>query len=273
MHVRYTLTGADGRPYDSATPGEYGGHRRERGYGRLDCPAALSAIARGGYVRHRVFFADEPTAVAAGYRPCGRCLPERYAAWRDSDSDRDGWPRAPWRPLNLKKPFDGDHMLAYLTARAIPGVERVEGSVYRRTLALPHGPALLELDIRPDSVKLSLPACDSRDRREAATRARRLLGLDQDLTEARAALARDPALGPLIAARPGITVPGSADAFELLIRAIVHQQVSLAAARTILGRLSEEHGRPAVRGMRLFPSREALAALDPADLPMPAARG
>jgi AraC family transcriptional regulator of adaptative response / DNA-3-methyladenine glycosylase II len=266
--VTYTLIGADGRPFESAAPGLFGGHRRGRGYGRLDCPAALRAIARGGYVRQRVFFADEPTAIAAGYRPCGRCLPERYAAWR---AGRD-WSAARWRSVPVEPPFDGDHMLAYLSARAIPGVERVDGRVYRRTLSLPHGPALLELDIRYDAVKLRLSACDSRDRREAATRARCLLGLDQDLTEARAALAGDRYIGPLVAARPGLRVPGTVDAFELLIRAIVHQQVSLAAARTVLGRLAEEHGSPAL-GMRLFPTREALAALEPADLPMPAARG
>jgi AraC family transcriptional regulator of adaptative response / DNA-3-methyladenine glycosylase II len=269
VNVAYTLVGADGRPYASKTPGSLGGHRRHRGYGRLDCPAALNAIARGGYVQHRVFFADEATAIAAGYRPCGRCLPERYRAWR-AGSD---WSAARRRELRLDPPFDGDHMLAYLTTRAIPGVESVEGSVYRRTLALPHGPALLEVDIRGDAVKLRLPACDSRDRREAATRVRCLLGLDQDVSEARAALAGDRHLGPLIAARPGLRVPGTVDAFELLIRAIVHQQVSLGAARTVLGRLAEEHGRPTAAGMRLFPTRDALAALDPADLPMPAARG
>jgi methylated-DNA-[protein]-cysteine S-methyltransferase len=74
----YTLIGADGRPYESATPGTLGGHRRSKGYGRLDCPTALRWIAKGHYVAHRVFFADEETAIAAGYRPCAVCLPERY---------------------------------------------------------------------------------------------------------------------------------------------------------------------------------------------------
>jgi methylphosphotriester-DNA--protein-cysteine methyltransferase len=53
-------------------------------YGRLDCPSALRALASGGYVAHRVFFADEATAVAAGYRPCARCLPERYRDWKQT---------------------------------------------------------------------------------------------------------------------------------------------------------------------------------------------
>jgi methylphosphotriester-DNA--protein-cysteine methyltransferase len=76
------LLGADGRPYRSAEPGRLGGHRRSKVYGRLDCRAALRAIGAGGYVRHRVFFADEATAVAAGYRPCAVCLPDAYRAWK-----------------------------------------------------------------------------------------------------------------------------------------------------------------------------------------------
>ncbi|WP_062989374.1 Ada metal-binding domain-containing protein [Nocardia anaemiae] len=78
----YTLTGADGRPYASPTPGRYGGHRRGKLYGRLDCPSALRALVRGHYRAHRVFFADEQTAIAAGYRPCAVCLPTAYAAWK-----------------------------------------------------------------------------------------------------------------------------------------------------------------------------------------------
>ncbi|MCB0818772.1 MAG: metal-binding protein, partial [Flavobacteriales bacterium] len=74
----YTLTGADGRPRPSEVPGSHAGHRRSRIYGLLDCPAAARAIARGGDVAHRVFFADAPTAAAAGYRPCAVCLPREY---------------------------------------------------------------------------------------------------------------------------------------------------------------------------------------------------
>ena len=78
----YTLIGPDGEPYLSRTPGTLGGYRRRRLYGRLDCPSALRAIAAGHYVAHRVFFADEATAVAAGYRPCAVCLPVAYARWK-----------------------------------------------------------------------------------------------------------------------------------------------------------------------------------------------
>jgi methylphosphotriester-DNA--protein-cysteine methyltransferase len=83
--VSYTLIGADGRPYESETPGTLGGHRRTRVYGRLDCPVALSLIRRGrNVVEHRVFFADEETAVAAGYRPCGACMRNAYRAWQQT---------------------------------------------------------------------------------------------------------------------------------------------------------------------------------------------
>ncbi|WP_025373812.1 Ada metal-binding domain-containing protein [Advenella mimigardefordensis] len=78
----WTLTGPDGKPWRSSVPGELGGHRRSKLYGCLDCRAALQAIARGGYVQHRVFFANEATAIAAGYRPCAVCLPTPYANWK-----------------------------------------------------------------------------------------------------------------------------------------------------------------------------------------------
>ncbi|WP_433205859.1 Ada metal-binding domain-containing protein [Nocardia sp. CA-107356] len=78
----YILTDANDRPYPSPAPGRYGGHRRGKLYGRLDCPSALRALARGHYRAHRVFFADEETAIAAGYRPCAVCLPAAYSAWK-----------------------------------------------------------------------------------------------------------------------------------------------------------------------------------------------
>ena len=80
--MSYTLLGADGKPQASDVKGQLGGHRRTKVYGRLDCPSALRAIAAGGYIRHRVFFADEAAAVAAGYRPCAVCCRERYQAWK-----------------------------------------------------------------------------------------------------------------------------------------------------------------------------------------------
>ena len=84
----YTLIDGNGVPYQSVRPGAVGGHRATRIYGRLDCPSALRAIDKGGYVKHRVFFADEATAVAAGYRPCARCMPDRYHDWKKRASPK-----------------------------------------------------------------------------------------------------------------------------------------------------------------------------------------
>lgn len=85
--VSYTLIGADGKPYESDTPGTLGGHRRNKIYGTLDCAGAARWIAKGHYVKQRVFFADEQTAIAAGYRPCAGCMPDKYRAWKTSRQD------------------------------------------------------------------------------------------------------------------------------------------------------------------------------------------
>ena len=84
MRRTWTLLGRDGKPFASERPGTLGGHRGTRIFGRLDCPGALRAIARGGYVRSRVFFLNRAHARAAGYRPCAVCLPKEYAAWKST---------------------------------------------------------------------------------------------------------------------------------------------------------------------------------------------
>lgn len=84
----YTLIGPDGKPYRSAIPGALGGYKPRKIYGRLDCPCALRHIANGHYVKHRVFFADEATAIAAGYRPCAVCMKAEYRAWKEQAAGR-----------------------------------------------------------------------------------------------------------------------------------------------------------------------------------------
>ena len=94
--MTYRLLDDRGVSFESAIPGTLGGNRRLRIYGRLDCPIALRALARGSYARHRVFFADEATAVSAGYRPCGVCLRAAYARWK-TGAKRSERPRHPTR--------------------------------------------------------------------------------------------------------------------------------------------------------------------------------
>ncbi|WP_291158363.1 Ada metal-binding domain-containing protein [Gemmatimonas sp. UBA7669] len=83
----YRLIAADGSTVASPTKGTLGGHRKNRTYGRLDCKAARRAMEHGrSYEQQRVFFADEATAIAAGYRPCAVCMPEAYKAWKAQES-------------------------------------------------------------------------------------------------------------------------------------------------------------------------------------------
>jgi hypothetical protein len=78
----WTLIGSNGAPLESGEPGSLGGHRRSLIFGRLDCPAALRALSKGGYAANRVFFLEAQSACEAGYRPCAVCLPAGYARWK-----------------------------------------------------------------------------------------------------------------------------------------------------------------------------------------------
>jgi AraC family transcriptional regulator, regulatory protein of adaptative response / DNA-3-methyladenine glycosylase II len=178
--------------------------------------------------------------------------------------------------LPFRQPFDGDSLLAFLRARAVAGVEDVASGAYRRTLALEHGGAIVTLTPGGAAVTCELRLDDLRDLTAAAARCRRLFDLDADPTAVDSHLAGDPLLAPLVRRRPGLRVPGCVDGFELAVRAVVGQQVSVAGARTVLGRLVEEYGEAAtLRDGSLthrFPAPAALAAADPARLPFPLTR-
>ncbi|WP_051472280.1 DNA-3-methyladenine glycosylase family protein [Patulibacter minatonensis] len=185
--------------------------------------------------------------------------------------------------LSCRAPFAGRALVAVLAARAVDGLERIgtDGS-YLRTLALPHGPAVARL--RPaedDVVEGELRATDARDAEVAVARLRHLLDLDADPAVVDAHLATDPVLAPLVALRPGLRVLGTVDGFELALRAVIGQQVSVAAARTVLGRVVLAHGaplpggldpEPAGHGLRLLPEARVVAGLPDDALAMPRAR-
>lgn len=147
--------------------------------------------------------------------------------------------------LATTPPFDGAAILGFLAARAIGGVEHVADGTYRRTLALPHGPATIALTPVADGVHADFTRlADPRDEPEATRRARALFGLGQDPRAVAAHFAGDPALGPLVAAAPGRRVPGAIDGWEILLRAILGQQITVAAARTLAGRITAAVGEP-----------------------------
>lgn len=177
--------------------------------------------------------------------------------------------------------LDLAHLLGFLGAHAVPGVEAWDGVTYARSIRLPSRAAVVELWAAPGGVlglRVHGAAADDPD---LLTLVRHLTGLDDDSAPADAHLIDDDLLGRLVAARPGLRLPGSVEHSETLVRTVVGQQVSLAGARRTTGRLVGMAGEPlpealqgAVPGVaHLFPSPAALAALESANLPMPRARG
>lgn len=178
--------------------------------------------------------------------------------------------------LAYRAPIDLDGTFAFLGERAIPGVEQLSGRTYRRSVSLPHGDGVIELTPDKGYVAARLLLADPRDLTTAVARCRRLLDLDADPVAIDAVLSDDPILRPWVASRPGHRVPGTVDAHELAFRAVVGQQVSVASARGVAGRLAQHHGKPLDAPVgdvtHVFPSAAALAAVDPATFPMPHTR-
>jgi AraC family transcriptional regulator, regulatory protein of adaptative response / DNA-3-methyladenine glycosylase II len=175
--------------------------------------------------------------------------------------------RLPYRP-----PMDLGATLEFLAARAIPGVEAFDGETFTRTLRLPGGPALVSLSNGGGYVRCRLQLTDQRDLITAVARVRRLLDLDADPVAVDAAFEADHHLAPLARKHPGLRSPGSADGFEMAVRAIVGQQISVGGARRLLGRLADSFGESVFDEWRLFPSAESFADTDPGTLPMPRRR-
>ena len=182
--------------------------------------------------------------------------------------------------LPVREPFDAAGLFAWMVARALPGVETSTPDSYARTLALPGGTALFRLRHEGTRVRLDARLAHLADLPVLVGRVRRLFDLDADPVAVDAALAEHAELAPLTAATPGIRVPGAADSGEMLIRAMIGQQVSVASARTALARLADALGEPVAPGTppegegvdRLFPTMAAIAEHGHEVLRGPAAR-
>jgi AraC family transcriptional regulator of adaptative response / DNA-3-methyladenine glycosylase II len=172
--------------------------------------------------------------------------------------------------LAVGPPLEWDVMLGYFALRAIPGVEVVAAGTYARTVVVDGVPGVIEVNRAGDD-RLALRArLGSGHQVDVGPRVRRSFGLDADLAAAGEVLAGDPVIGPLLAARPGLRVPGAWDGFEIGVRAIVGQQVTVPGASTLAGRLVRRHGRrlagpagPAPPGLtHAFPPPATLAEGD-----------
>jgi len=193
---------------------------------------------------------------------------------------RDGPPNPSAGTISLRlpfrAPFDAGPLLEFLAVRAVDGIEHVDGSTYRRSMQLPVGAATVALTPMPEHIACILRLDDLRDLPAAVQRCRRLLDLDADPVAVVAQLEPDPLLGPHVRKHPGLRVPGHVDGFEILVRAIVGQQISVAGARTVLGRVTKALGAsltiPDRELTRAFPTPEAIAAAPANAFPMPKAR-
>ena len=173
-------------------------------------------------------------------------------------------------------PLDADGLLAFFAQRAIPGVEEVSAGTYRRTLRLPGGVGVVELTPAAGHVAAAVHLADLRDLGAAVGRCRALLDLDADSQAVDAVLRADPLLAPLVLGSPGKRVPGAAGGFEIAVRAVLGQQVSVASARGTAARIVRALGEPLALSFgsltHVFPTAEALLGSDDSLLPVPASR-
>jgi DNA-3-methyladenine glycosylase II len=176
-------------------------------------------------------------------------------------------------------PLDWPFLLGYLRTRATAGVETVAPDRYTRTIELGGYTGTISVSSHPENAELILTIRGAIVRHAEAIsgRVRALFDLDVDLASVHSILTPDPWLGPLVLARPGIRIPGAWSAFELIVRAIVGQQVTVKAGTTIMGRIASRLGKPVdgIDGSEpalLFPSPRTLAEADLTAIGMPSKR-
>ncbi|HEX5482665.1 MAG TPA: AlkA N-terminal domain-containing protein [Terriglobia bacterium] len=183
--------------------------------------------------------------------------------------------------LLYRPPYDWNSMIGFLQARAIPEVEVVENGQYLRTVGLDGFAGTIEVSHQSERhsicVKIRFP--NVRSLPAIVARVRRQFDLGADLETIETHLSNDPLLAPLVAQRPGLRAPGGWDGFELAVRAILGQQISVAAARRLAGQMAALHGEPVPQSYtghtglsRVFPTAERLAKAESIGLGMPAAR-
>ena len=182
--------------------------------------------------------------------------------------------------LAYRPPYDWDAMLSFLAHRAIPGVELVSPNSYKRSIAFGEKSGVVTVvPADKNRVDVTVRFPDMAALPQIIARVRRVFDLAADPDAIGAHLSLDPILAPLVAARPGLRVPGAWDGFELAVRAIFGQQITVLAATKLLGRLVQQYGAPLPAAMRegeglshLFPSPARIAGAEIATLGMPAAR-
>jgi AraC family transcriptional regulator of adaptative response / DNA-3-methyladenine glycosylase II len=201
---------------------------------------------------------------------------------RQSSAEKAGAAAGITLRLSYRAPYDWPAMIGFLAARAIAGVEVVEPGRYRRTIDLDgyHGTIEVAPVAGRDALAATIRFPNVRSLPAIIARIRRVFDLAADIGTIGAQLAEDPTLAPLVAARPGLRVPGAWDGFELAVRAVLGQQITVTAARKLAGklvatygeRLAPEDGGDDTALTAVFPRPERLATANLASLGMPRAR-
>jgi AraC family transcriptional regulator of adaptative response / DNA-3-methyladenine glycosylase II len=183
--------------------------------------------------------------------------------------------------LRYRPPYDWDSMLAFLQARAIPGLEVIDNGTYARTLEIDGRAGRVEVSHLPrqQSLSVTIRFPEVRALPAIVSRVRRLFDLGADIATIDEHLSHDPLLANLVAERPGLRAPGGWEGFELAVRAILGQQISVAAARRLAGQLVALHGKPLPTNSNshpalthVFPTATKLATAKTLGLGMPSAR-
>jgi len=232
-------------------------------------PADLARTRRAQAARALVEDTDLPmadVAFAAGFRSVRQfnaVMRAHLGAPPSSLRRRTRRPTADGLEVRLghRAPFAAEPWLAHVAARAVPGLEVADGAMVRRVVPGRAGPVLVE--VRTDAMTARIVVASLADLTRTVGRLRRWLDLDADPLRVDEALATDPLLAPLVAARPGLRVPGTVDGDELAMRAVLGQQVSVAAARTMAARLVAALGSPTPWGLVAFPTPAAVSAAGP----------
>lgn len=176
--------------------------------------------------------------------------------------------------LPFREPYDFDGLLAFLAMRATPGVERVAGGEYVRAIDVDGAPGHIRVSRDPGAsqLRLEVKGVGAASLMAVCQRVRRMFDVDAIPDEINSTFSGDRRFYRLAKSNPGQRLPGAWDSFEVAVRAIVGQQVSVKGATTVMGKIAARYGATAACGFRSFPSAAALAELDEATLPMPRAR-
>jgi AraC family transcriptional regulator, regulatory protein of adaptative response / DNA-3-methyladenine glycosylase II len=181
--------------------------------------------------------------------------------------------------LGYRPPYDWDAILSFFATRAIPGVEVVESGRYRRAIALDGAIGSVEIASGKNCLVATIRLPQLRALLSVVGRLRRMFDLDADVETIGAHLSGDAGLAPLVARRPGLRTPGTWDGFELAVRAVLGQQITVAAARALAGKLVNIAGEPVTPSItghealtHVFPSPKRLSSANLSDLGMPRAR-